>query len=157
MSSTDTFKSTPRKTLKNLVQILHDGQEGFRKVSEHVKDAYLKEVFSRLSLQRSKFAGDLESELLSLGEEDPQKEGTTLAGAVHRGWIDLKAAVTSDDSHAILSEAERGEDAAVKAYKEALEEQELPAPLRSLVAKQATEIKLAHDEVRSLRDASKSK
>ena len=155
MSLTETFKTSPKHTLKNLVQILHDGQQGFRKASENVKDAQLKEVFSRFSLQRSKFAGELESELLSLGEEDPQNEGTTIAGTVHRGWIDLTAAFTSNDNHAVLAEAERGEDAAVKAYKEALEN-ELPSSVRQTVAAQATQIKLAHDEVKALRDASKS-
>ena len=154
MSLTDTFKTTPRSTLKNLVQILHDGQEGFRKASEDVKDPALKQVFSRFSLQRSKFAGELEAELLTLGEEDPQNEGTTLSGKIHRGWIDLKAALTKGDNHAVLAEAERGEDAAVAAYKKALEA-DLPAPLHQTISAQASHIDLAHVEIRTLRDAAK--
>jgi uncharacterized protein (TIGR02284 family) len=154
MSLTDTFKTTPRSTLKNLVHTLRDGQEGFRKASEDVKNTRLKDVFSRLSLQRAKFAGELEAELLTLGEEDPQNEGSTVAGAVHRGWMDLKAALTSNDEHAVLAEAERGEDSAVKEYKEALET-ELPEPIRKIVSKQAVDIKRAHDEVKTLRDAAK--
>jgi len=155
MSLTDTFKTTPRSTLKNLVQTLHDGQQGFKRASENVKDSNLKEVFSRFSLQRSKFAGELESELLTLGEEDPQNEGSTVTGTIHRGWIDLKAALTSHDNHAVLAEAERGEDAARKAYEEALET-ELPMPIRKIVIRQAEEIQRAHDEVKALRDAAKA-
>jgi len=155
MSLTDTFKTTPRSTLKNLVQILHDGQQGFKTASENVKDSNLKEVFSRFSLQRSKFAGELESELLTLGEEDPQNEGGTVSGSIHRGWIDLKAAFTSHDNHAVLAEAERGEDSAKKAYEEALET-ELPMPIRKIVIRQAEEIQRAHDEVKALRDAAKA-
>jgi uncharacterized protein (TIGR02284 family) len=154
MSLTDTFKSTPQKTLKTLVQTLHDGQEGFRQSSENVKSPQLKETFSQFSLQRAKFAGDLESELRTLGEEDPQKEGSTLGGKIHRGWIDLKSALTKNTDHAVLEEAERGEDVAVKAYKDALEN-ELPAPIREIVANQAVEVKAAHDEVKSLRDSTK--
>jgi uncharacterized protein (TIGR02284 family) len=152
MSLTDTFKSTPKSTLKNLVQILNDGKEGFRQASENVKDPALKQVFSRYSLQRSKFAGELEAELLTLGEDDPQDEGTTLSGKLHRGWIDIKAAVTKNDDHAVLAEAERGEDVAKKAYKDALET-ELPGPLRVIISAQADEVTLAHNEVRDLRDA----
>jgi uncharacterized protein (TIGR02284 family) len=154
MSTTDTFKTNPRSTLRNLLQILHDGQEGFKKASEAVKEPQLKQTFSQFSLQRSKFAGELESELLSLGEKDPQDEGTTVSGALHRTWIDLKVALTNGDAHSILSEAERGEDAAKKAYKNALET-DLPAPLRELLTRQSEEVLQAHNTVRDLRDITK--
>jgi uncharacterized protein (TIGR02284 family) len=134
---------------------LHDGQEGFRKASEGVKDTQLKELFSRFSLQRAQFAGALEEELRSLGEEDPQNEGTTLSGKAHRVWIDLKSALTGSDDHAVLAEAERGEDVAKEAYKNALEDQGLPSSLRDIVSDQAVQIQRAHDEVKTLRDVSK--
>jgi uncharacterized protein (TIGR02284 family) len=152
MSLTDTFKTTPRSTLKGLVQTLNDGKEGFRQASENVKDEDLKQLFSEFSLQRSKFAGVLEAELLSLGEADPQDEGTTLSGKIHRGWIDIKGALTKADRHAVLAEAERGEDVAVKAFKDALET-DLTAPLRETIAEQAAEVQLAHNTVRDLRNA----
>jgi uncharacterized protein (TIGR02284 family) len=44
-----------------------------------------------------------------------------------RGWMDLKAAITSGDEHTILVECERGEDAAVAAYRDAFEYEELPS------------------------------
>ena len=150
--STSTFSA--KKELKKLVEILHDGQMGFAHAADSVKNPRLKEIFSRFSLQRAKFAGELEAELLSLGEKDPQKEGGTAAGALHRGWIELKGAFLSEDNHAILSEAERGEDIAKKAYKEALED-ELPAPLRQIIIAQAGAVQAAHDEVKALRDVMK--
>ncbi len=150
-----TFTSSPQTTLKNLVQILNDGKEGFRQSAENVKDPQLKELFSRFSLQRSKFAGQLESELLALGEEDPQNEGTTLSGKLHRTWIDIKGAISKSDDHAVLQEAERGEDAAKAAYKDALQHDNLPAPLREIITAQQSEIHAAHDEVKALRDATK--
>ncbi len=128
---------------------------GFAHAADSVKNPRLKEIFTRFSLQRSKFAGELESELLALGEKDPQKEGGTTAGALHRGWIDLKSAFLNEDNHAVLSEAERGEDVAKKAYKEALDE-ELPAPLREIITAQASAVQAAHDEVKALRDAMKA-
>ncbi len=148
-------QTTPQSTLKTLIQTLHDGQEGFRHAAENVQDPNLKAVFNRFSLQRSKLAGELQSEALALGVQDPQKEGTTFAGKLHRGWFDLKSAFISNDQYAILSEAERGEDVAVKAYQDALEQTNLPAPLRSIIGSQAVQIKLTHDEIKLLRDAAK--
>lgn len=58
MNSEAKNSTTPKKVLKDLVEILHDGQEGFRKASEDVKDPQLKELFSRFSLQRSSSRGN---------------------------------------------------------------------------------------------------
>ena len=146
--------SSSQKALTNLVEILHDGQMGFAHAADSVKNPRLKEIFSRLSLQRSKFAGELEAELLALGDKDPQKKGGTTSGALHRGWIELKAAFVTEDNYAILSEAERGEDVAKKAYKEALDA-ELSAPLHQIITAQALAVQAAHDEVKALRDLMK--
>jgi uncharacterized protein (TIGR02284 family) len=148
--------STPKSTLKDIVKTLRDGQEGFAHAAENVKNPQLKELFARFSLQRSKFAGELEAELLSLGDKDPQKDGSSVGGALHRTWIDLKAALSKGDDHAVLSEAERGEDVAKKTYKDALAESDLPAPIREIIMKQSVSIQAAHDEVKALRDATKS-
>ncbi len=142
-------------TLNNLIETLKDGQEGFRQSANGVDDPQLKTVFDSFALQRSRFAGELQSEVVKLGEPDPE-DSSSATGAMHRAWINIKSAVTSRDRHAILAEAERGEDAAVSAYKDALEE-DLPAPIRDLVSRQSTEVKAAHDKIRNLRDATAQK
>jgi uncharacterized protein (TIGR02284 family) len=119
-----------------------------------VDDPQLKSVFSEFSLQRSRFAGELQSEVRNLGEPDPE-DSSSVAGSMHRAWINVKSAVMNRDRHAILEEAERGEDSAVSAYKDAMEK-DLPAPIKSIVARQATQVKDAHDRIRSLRDATAS-
>jgi uncharacterized protein (TIGR02284 family) len=73
---------------------------------------------------------------------------------LHRTWINLKSAVTSDDDHAILAECERGEDSAVEEYKKAIENG-LSAPLREVVSRQYAEVKRAHDHIKNLRDTAK--
>jgi uncharacterized protein (TIGR02284 family) len=118
-----------------------------------VKDSQLKSLFNELSLQRSKFAGELQNQVIQLGESDPEKTSST-AGAMHRAWINIKAAITSQDDHAILAECERGEDSAVAEYKKAMDAN-LSAPIRDVVSQQYTAVKAAHDRVRALRDASK--
>jgi uncharacterized protein (TIGR02284 family) len=138
-------------TLNNLIETLKDGQEGFRQSAEGVDDPQLKSVFNEFSLQRSRFAGELQGEVRNLGEPDPE-DSSSVAGSMHRAWINVKSAVMNRDRHAILEEAERGEDSAVSAYKDAMEK-DLPAPIKSIVARQATQVKDAHDRIRSLRDA----
>ena len=117
------------------MQTLNDGKEGFRQASENVKDADLKELFSKFSLQRSKFAGELEAELLTLGEEDPQDEGTTpIRQASSRLDRHQVGALTKADRHAVLAEAERGEDVAKKAYARMRSKPICPRPCASLIS-----------------------
>jgi len=140
-------------TINSLIETLKDGQEGFKQASEAVKDTNLKSLFSEYSLQRAKFAGELQAEARQLGESEPE-ESSSSAGAMHRAWINIKSAVTSGDDHSILAECERGEDSAVKEYKEALDE-DLSSPIRAIVSRQYSEVKSAHDRVKQLRDAAK--
>ena len=142
-------------TINGLIETLKDGQEGFKQASEAVKDSQLKTLFSEFSLQRSKFAGELQSEVISLGESNPENTSST-AGAMHRAWINLKSAITSADDHAILAECERGEDSAVNEYKKAMEKEDLSSTIRDTISRQYTDVKNAHDKIRDLRDAAKT-
>jgi uncharacterized protein (TIGR02284 family) len=143
-------------TLNSLIETLKDGQEGFRQAAEAVQDSQLKTLFSEFSLQRSKFAGELQNHVIQLGDSTPETTSST-AGALHRAWINMKAAITSRDDHAILAECERGEDSALAEYKKAMEDDsKLSSPIRETVSKQYTAVKAAHDQVKALRDASKN-
>lgn len=140
--------------LSGLVSTCRDGQEGFRTASECVaEDPELKMLLASFSLQRAKFAGELETQLINIGEHHPETGGASITGAAHRGWINLKAAMTRADNHAILAECERGEDAAVAEYNKALTH-ELSEPVREIVQQQRQEVVATHNTIRALRDAS---
>ncbi len=143
------------KVLKNVINVLEDGQKGYADLGEHLKDDTLKRYFLAESLKRANFRGELENELHRHGVKDVHEEGTT-AGAIHRTWGDLKAKVFGTSDHDLLGTAEQGEDTAKKTYKEALEK-ELPAPLRQLLEEQNRHIVSSHDYVRNHRDATASK
>jgi len=142
-------------TVNSLIETLKDGQRGFKEAADAVKDPQLKTLFNEYSLQRSRFAGELQSEAVRLGESKPE-DSSSVTGAMHRAWIDLKSAVTSGDDHAILAECERGEDSAVKEYRDAMGKEELSSPIRQIVSRQYTEVQNAHDRVKQLRDATKT-
>ena len=138
-------------TVNDLIEVLKDGQKGFEAAAEDAEWADLKLTFQRFSDQRAKFATDLQALVAAQGEE-PQDDGT-LGGALHRGWIHLKSALTTRDDVAILEECEQGEDAAVKAYRSALACDLGNA--HAVVAQQAAEVQEAHDKIRSLRESFK--
>lgn len=147
------MKTTNEKTLSvlnDLVEICKDGQHGFRTAAEDAKDAELARVFNEFSAQRGSFIGELQDRVRSLGG-DPEKSGS-VSGSLHRGWIDLKSAIASNEPHAVLAECERGEDAAVKAYREALDEN-LDPITRGIISRQYASVQAAHDRVKQLRDS----
>jgi uncharacterized protein (TIGR02284 family) len=137
-------------TLNNLIETCKDGQEGFKQAAEGVERSDLKTLFYELGQQRSQFAGELQTLVRDLGG-DPENTSST-AGAIHRGWINIKSLVTGKDEAAVLNEAERGEDVAKNAYKEALATN-LPANAVEIVQRQADAVMAAHDRVRDMRDS----
>lgn len=137
--------------LNNLIETCKDGQEGFRTAAEGVSRPDLKTLFNTFSQQRAQFAAELANEVRRLGG-DPEKTGS-IAASLHRGWIDIKAAVTGKDDNAVVSECERGEDSAVKNYEAAAGDESLPANLREIVERQYVAVKDAHDRVRTLKRA----
>jgi len=137
-------------TLNGLIGTCKDGQEGFQTAAEGVERSDLKTLFYEFSQQRAEFAGVLQELVRSLGG-DPEHSGS-MSGAIHRGWIDIKSAVTGQDDEAILNECERGEDSAKDTYREAMQ-MELPANIADVVSQQSQAILAAHNRIRSLRDA----
>lgn len=138
-------------TLNNLIETCRDGQNGFQTAAEGVNHSELKTLFHTYAQQRAQFVGELQDEVRRLGG-DPENTGS-VAAAIHRGWIDIKSAVTGADEGAIISECERGEDSAVSNYRAALDV-DLPANLRSVIERQYAHVKESHDRVRSLERAS---
>jgi uncharacterized protein (TIGR02284 family) len=134
--------------LNNLIETCKDGQDGFKTAAEGVQRSELKTLFYEYSQQRARFAGELQNEVRRLGG-DPEKTGS-VAASLHRGWIDIKSAVTGKDDNAVISECERGEDSAVRNYKSALADESLTADVRAVVERQYAAVQEAHDRVRSL-------
>ena len=138
-------------TLNNLIETSRDGQNGFQSAAEGIKNSELKDIFYKYSQQRASFVGELQDEVRRLGG-DPENTGS-VAASLHRGWINIKSAITGEDESAIISECERGEDSAVSNYRDALNT-DMPANVRQIVERQFASVKEAHDRIRLLEKSS---
>ena len=139
-------------TLNNLIETCKDGELGFKTAAEGLKSAEIKQKFLDYSRQRAEMVRDLQAEVRRLGG-DPEKSGS-VSGSLHRGWLDIKSVITGKDDHAIVAEAERGEDVAKTVYENALKEA-LPSTVLAIVQQQAIKVRQVHDQVRNLRDREK--
>jgi len=137
--------------LNNLIQTCKDGADGFREAANGVQSTEYKETFTRYSQQRAQFATELQDEVRTLGG-DPETSGS-IAASLHRTWINIREVVQGNDENAVLNECERGEDSAVSAYQNAMK-QNLTGDVKSIVERQYTQVKEAHDRIRSLRNMS---
>lgn len=147
-----------KAVLNELVETLKDGERGYSEALTDVKDADLKDVFKKYALQRDGYLTELENAMHNLNlhpEESKESKTDSIVGTAHRAWINIKSVVTGNDRHAILAECERGEDYAKKAYEKASQIQGIPSDIKTIIDKQFSGIKEAHDTIRGLRDSSK--
>lgn len=150
------------ETLNDLVQINTDRTKGFENalkqlqeegVQEEATNADLKNLFLSYIDQSRRFKMQLAKEVEVLGSDI--ETDTSTSGKIHRAWIDLKTTFTGHSTHSILEECEFGEDAILKAYDSALEEN-IPAYIRDMLNDQLAELTEAHDEIKALRDSTEA-
>jgi len=140
--------------IKDLIEINNDRTLGFRKALEELEpiNADLNIIFTEYAADSERFSAEL-TRLASQFGEEVDADDESMAGALHRAWIDVKSLFGGKDRKAILEEAERGEDAIKAAYKKVLESGDLAGETLSVVSEQAAHIKSAHDKIKALRDS----
>ncbi|MXV16061.1 PA2169 family four-helix-bundle protein [Hufsiella ginkgonis] len=139
--------------LNDLVQINNDRITGYEKAIKELKeeDSDLKALFVDMIRESHDLKMALATEVAAAGESI--ETGTTNSGKVYRAWMDIKAVFTGHDRKTVLANCEFGEDAAQKAYKMALKDDDLPAHISSLVFDQQQKLKVSHDRIKALRDS----
>jgi uncharacterized protein (TIGR02284 family) len=149
----NTNKTT--QVLNDLIQINNDRIKGYERALKELKDEDddLRALFTNFIDQSRQVKMALGKEVQVLGED--MDTGTTASGKIYRAWMDMKALFSGHDRRTVLENCEFGEDAAQKAYKTALETEDLPSYLFALLTRQKAELKTAHDEVKALRDQEK--
>jgi uncharacterized protein (TIGR02284 family) len=139
--------------LNDLIRINNDRIAGYQKAVENTEETGLNLLFNEYIDQSKNNVSELREYIHVLGG-DPA-DGTTLSGKFYHAWMDVKAAFINKDRHSILSDCERGEDIAKKAYRTALDDKELiweDEKVVSILNNHLESLRIAHDTIKSLRD-----
>jgi uncharacterized protein (TIGR02284 family) len=141
------------ETLNDLVKINNDRTIGYEKAAEQTDDVDvdLQAIFHKMANESRNYVGKLNEKIVTLGETTATD--TTAAGKIYRVWMDVKNLFTGSDRQSILQSCEFGEDAAQKAYNDALHtEAEMNAETRQMIMDQKDSLKTAHDLIKKYRD-----
>ena len=127
--------------LNDLLERNYDAEKGYKKAAEDAKNPVMKDFFRDYASQRYTFGHELKDEIRRLGGE-PEK-GTSTTSNLHRTWIDIKTALSSDKDETVVEECIRGEKAALDDYEDVLRKSELPVSSREVVQRQHDKIQAA--------------
>ena len=103
--------------LQELLVLVNDGKEGYQSASEATETPELKAFLSQLSGERIVYAAELKDHIALHGDNADNENGGILGG-LHRAWLNVKQAFSSDDDKAILNAITTGERAAIEKYDE---------------------------------------
>jgi uncharacterized protein (TIGR02284 family) len=141
-------KSIP--VLNDLLNITNDRIAGFSKVEDKVWETHsdLKAVYDDMVSRSVDMKNDLIN-LISLkgGEAD---NSTSVSGAIHRAWIDVKNAFAADKDESTLENVVFGEKAAIEAYEDALESGDLCPESTTLVSDQLHHLRSSYAKFETL-------
>ncbi|HEX9718821.1 MAG TPA: PA2169 family four-helix-bundle protein [Ramlibacter sp.] len=135
--------------LNDLVETCKDGEYGFKACAEQARRADLKSVFMQRADDCRGAAQELAEQIRGLGGKP--EDGGSAVGAVERGWVAVRAKLSTYEDLAVLEECERGEDNAVARYRKALRKP-LPAGIKLIVERQLQGAQRNHDQIKTLRD-----
>lgn len=124
--------------LNELLEKNYDAEKGYIHAMQNVDSERLKAFFKERAEERSRFAMQIRTQILTYGE-DPKDSGS-FSGTVHRNWMSLKALFSSNDEEAILEETIKGEKKSIEEYNEALELDNLPTSIETMLASQRNTI-----------------
>jgi uncharacterized protein (TIGR02284 family) len=126
--------------LNSLIETGRNGELGYAEAAGLVEDTKLQSVLQGYAKERAGFVRALQAEVKKLGGT-PADSGT-VGAALHRGWMELKSAVTLHSAGAILAACETGEDSAWTHYKHVIDS-DMTGESRAIVDKQWEKVKEA--------------
>lgn len=150
METVSTLNKETLKGVQDLIEINIDSANGFAEAAEKVENNAIATLFRTCAEERRANANDLKS-LAHINGEEPESDGSWKA-KMHRWWIDIRSTVQGGDEHAMLAEAERGEDAIKHRYEDVLKDTAGSA-VNDVLQTQYAGVKARHDQIRDMRDA----
>lgn len=142
--------------LNDLLQITNDRKEGFEKVEGKVWEMYpeIKDEYDHM-ISQSKI---MKNELINLitEKQGSPEDSTSMAGAVHRTWIDIKNSFTMGNLiESTLENVVFGEKAAIEAYQNALDTGNLSPKSTEVVSEQLRNLKDSYKQFKKIEEYKK--
>lgn len=137
------------RTLNSLIATVIDSIDGYSESAKDAESSRFASMFNERAAERREVLTKLQAEVGRLGG-NPEDSGTT-AAAAHRGFVNLKSAVTGQDDQAVINEVERGEDHIKNKFEEALRDDELSPQTRSVIEQCFTSVRRGHDQMSALK------
>ncbi|MBT8376240.1 MAG: PA2169 family four-helix-bundle protein, partial [Bacteroidia bacterium] len=133
--------------LNELLVKNYDAEKGYIKAINEVDNVTVKNFFKNRAEERSRFARELRTEILTYGEM-PEDSGS-FKGLMHRNWMTLRTTFSSNNEETILNEALRGEKASLEEYNQLLADHKMPERLVNILREQRNAIESAINSVKT--------
>jgi uncharacterized protein (TIGR02284 family) len=140
------------EVLNDLIKINADRITGYEKAAGKVENSevMLKSLFYQISDESQEIKERLIDKVVALGGI-PADESTA-AGKVYHTWIEGRPEISNHNATSILENCEFGEDAAQRAYQDAVEESKtFPEDVSHMIRNQQHLLKMSHDLIRNQR------
>ncbi len=136
------------EVLNELLTVVHDSLNGYRTGEDALEDGNYAALFNEYAQQREQMGIELSNLVVKYGGT-PQHNGS-VAGALHRVWVNIKAAANQGDE-SIMAESDLSEEATLKTYQNALALRDLPEELRDVIRNHMSLVRLAHERIQALK------
>lgn len=139
-------------TLNDLLHITNDRIKGFESVEGKVWESYsdLKGEYDKM-ISQSKV---MKNEIINLITErggNPDEDTSSLAGSLHRTWIDIKNSLPrSNNNKETLENVVFGEQHAIEAYENALKSGNLCAESSKVIAEQLRQLRTSYHQFNNI-------
>ncbi|HET6432939.1 PA2169 family four-helix-bundle protein [Dyella sp.] len=138
------------KVLNSLIETTIDSAEGYEEAAKDADNTRFATTFASRAQERAQVTNQLQKQVRMLGAK-PDDDGTVLARA-HRMFVNLRNSLSSGDT-AVVDEVERGEDHIKAKFEDALKDDDLSPPTRSVIMQAYVSVKTGHDQMRDLKHA----
>jgi len=139
--------------LNDLLHIINDRLEGFEKVEGKVweKNHKLQDQYEHITSQSKIMKNEIINRITNLGGN--ANDSASLSGSFHRAWIDIKNSfIVGHLEESTLQNVLYGETAAIQAYQEALDSNDLDKDSADIVTEQLKKIKDSCHEFKGIYD-----
>jgi uncharacterized protein (TIGR02284 family) len=134
--------------LCDLLKINNDRIGIYRKAIREINEHDLKVVFEKAIIESKKIEAILAIEIFKRNSL-PEVDATTTAGKLYRFWLDIKEFFTGKNFNSMLNACEFSEYCVQKAYKKALQHEDVSLELSNILNEQVLALRKSQDCLRT--------